>query len=284
MASGDKTLRRNRRLDMWNKIKRLLRYYQMGFIVDLKANIAYPTTFWFASMVIPMWILIQILFIETIYGQTDSFLGYSRYENYVLFGTFKLVQSLAAVFFMEKLEDLTEKIRGTSDNSFDVLLLKPMDSQVLATTGSFWFGSISSAVAGLGMVLYGLSRESHVLGFGNILTYGIAVVMGVFFLYLLYFFIQTWLFWFEYLQVGQELWFTLQGFGQFPRSLYSGWSAALFNIAMPITLMAGIPVEFLFGQIPSTTLLLYCGILILLFVLTRLFWQYSIKKYSSFSS
>ena len=139
---------------MWNKAKRLLRYYRLGLIVDLKASIAYPTTFWMASTVIPMWILIQILFIETIYGQTDSFLGYTRYENYVLFGTFKIVQSLAAVFFLNKLEDLTEKIRGPSENSFDVLLLKPMDSQILATTGSFWFGSISSFMAGLGMVLY----------------------------------------------------------------------------------------------------------------------------------
>lgn len=269
---------------MWNKAKRLLRYYHLGLIVDLKASIAYPTTFWMASTVIPMWILIQILFIETIYGQTDSFLGYTRYENYVLFGTFKIVQSLAAVFFLNKLEDLTEKIRGTSENSFDVLLLKPMDSQILATTGSFWFGSISSFMAGLGMVLYGLSRESHVLGLGNIVAYCLAVVMGVFFLYLLYFFIQTWLFWFEYLQVGQELWFTLQSFGQFPRSLYSGWSAALFNIAMPITLMAGIPVEFLFGTMSFVHLLKYAGILAILFVLTRRFWQYSIKKYSSFSS
>ena len=72
---------------MWYKLKRLLTYYRLGLIFNLKTTIAYPTSFWFGTVTIPLWALVQILFIETIYGQTDSFLGYTRYENYVLFGT-----------------------------------------------------------------------------------------------------------------------------------------------------------------------------------------------------
>jgi len=266
------------------KLSKLFNYYKLGFIFDIKANIAYPTTFWFAAITIPLWIFIQILLIETIYGQTNNFLGYTRFENYVLFGTFKLVQSIASLIFFVRLEDLAAKVRGYSDWSLDVMLLKPIDSQIFATTGKFWFGSISSAAAGIGMVVYGLLHEPHVIPASAVLMYTMAVLLGVFFLYLLFLFIQTWLFWFEYLQIGESLWFTSQAFGQYPRRLYSGAVGILINIVMPITLMASVPVEFLFGQIPFTTFIMYTLIVAGLFVFTRWFWQYSIKKYSSFSS
>ncbi|MFZ2200042.1 MAG: ABC-2 family transporter protein [Microgenomates group bacterium] len=269
---------------MWAKLKKLLRYYGMGFVLDLKSNIAYPTTFWFAVTTIPLWAFIQILLIETIYGLTDSFLGYTKFENYVLFGTFKIVQSLASLFFFVRLEDLADKIRGRSDWSLDTMLLKPIDSQVFATTGKYWFGSISSFLAGLGMVWYGLVQETHVIGVGQVLGYGYMVVLGVFFLYLLFLFIQTWLFWLEYLQIGEALWFTTHAFGQYPRQMYKGYGNIFFNIVFPITLMASVPVEYLFGKIGAGTLALYTLIIVILFWLTRMFWQYSIKKYSSFSS
>jgi ABC-type uncharacterized transport system permease subunit len=238
---------------MWHNFRRILNYYRLNLIFDLKANIAYPTTFWFASLAIPFWVSVQILLIETIYGQTETFLGYSKYENYVLFGTFKLVQSTATVFFMQQLYELADKIRGISGKSFDAILIKPIDSQLYATTGKYWFGSISAALAGVGMVVYGLVHEPHLISFSGWAMYVSTVLLGVFLLYILYLFIQTWIFWFEYLEIGLDLWFTFQGFGQYPRGLYTGWASGILNIVIPITLMAGVPVDFLFGRIPLIT-------------------------------
>ena len=269
---------------MRNKLKRLANYYGISFAMDLKANIAYPTTFWFAVTTIPLWGLLQILLIETIYGQTSQFLGYTKYENYVLFGTWKLVQSLASFFFFVRLEDLGDKVRGTSDWSLDMMLLKPLDSQLFATTGKYWLGAISSIMVGVGLIAYGLVHEPHVMSIVQIVVYLLTVLLGTFLLYLIYLFIQTWLFWFEYLEVGESLWFTLHDFGEYPRQLYQGGLGILLNIVVPITLMAAVPVELLFGRMPLYMLGFYGLIVAILFSLTRWFWQFSIKKYSSFSS
>lgn len=269
---------------MWQRIKETFRFYTLNFRLDLKKNIAYPETFWFAVTTIPLWSLLQILFVETIYGQVDSFLGYSKWENYVLFGTYKIVQSLAVIFFMVQLDELPEKIRGQDGDSFDMVLLRPMDSQIMATTGRVWFGSISPLAVGIAMVLYGLTHETHVYTFANVLTYVAAVGLGIILFYLLYLFIQTWLFWFEYLQVGETLWFEVQNIGQYPRSLYQGGLGVLLNIVVPVTLAASIPADFLFGTIPWWHLGIYIAIIYALTIVTRRFWQYSIKKYSSFSS
>ncbi len=265
-------------------LRSLFVYYRLNFRLDLKSLVAYPTTFWLATITIPLWSLIQIMLIETIYGQVDNFLGYSRYENYVLFGTYKLVQSLSVVFFMVQLEELAERIRGNDSWSLDMMLLKPIDSQIFATTGRFWFGSISSVLVGAAMVGYGLFHEPHVIGLLEVLNYLAGVLLGVIMFYLIYLFIQTWLFWAEYLQIGQQLWFTIQDSSQYPRDFYHGRAGLLLNVVIPITLSAAIPVEFLFGQIPWYHLLMYGVIVYCLGYLARRFWLYSIKNYSSFSS
>jgi ABC-2 type transport system permease protein len=269
---------------MLDKMKRIYRYFAISFVMDLKSNIAYPSTFWFAVTTIPLWGLLQILLIEMIYGQTNSFLGYTKYENYVLFGTWQLVQSLAIFFFSVRLEDLSEKVRGTSDWSLDMMLLKPLDSQLFATTGKYWLGVTSSIMVGIGLIVYGLIHEPHAISIIQIITYLWTMGLGIFLLYLIYLFIQTWLFWFEYLEVGESLWFAFQSFGEYPRQLYHGGLGIVLNIVIPITLMASVPVELLFGKMPLYMLGVYTLIVAILFGLTRWFWQYSIKKYSSFSS
>ncbi len=269
---------------MLKLIQTIVAVYKINFRLDLKSLIAYPETFWFAITTIPLWSLLQILFIETIYGQIDSFLGYTRFENYVLFGTYKIIQSSAVTLFMVQLESLTERIRGTDSWSLDMMLLKPIDSQIFATMGRIWFGSATAFLVGVSMVVYGLINEPHAIMLVQILTYVFAVVLGIILFYILYFFIQTWLFWFEYLQVGETLWFTIQDMGQYPRNLYRGWLGILLNVAVPVTLAASIPSDFLFGRMPLWQLIMYTLIVMMLFYLSRKFWQYSIRKYSSFSS
>lgn len=269
---------------MINFVKTIFKFYKLNFFLELKSLIAYPSTFWFAMTTIPFWSLIQITFIETIYGQVDTFLGYSKFENYVLFGTYKLVQSVAVIFFMVQLEELTERIRGNDTWSLDMMLLKPIDSQIFATMGRFWFGSISSVAVGIALIVYGLSQEPHLLSVMNIVAYLVMVSLAIILFYIIYLFIQTWLFWVEYLQVGQELWFTIQDLGQYPRRLYQGGVGALLNVVFPVTIAAAVPVDLLLGRMPFYDILMFILIVGILAILTRRFWQYSIKKYSSFSS
>lgn len=108
--------------------------------------------------------------------------------------------------------------------------------------------------------------------------------MGVVIFYLSLLFISTFLFWIPELQMTEALWESFMGFGQYPSNLYHGVVGVIFNLVIPITLMASIPVEFLLGRKPLSMLFIYFMIVILLFLLTRFFWNVAIRKYSSFSS
>lgn len=265
-------------------LRKIWHYYRINFVLDLKAKIAYPGSFWVAFWTIPMWALIQIMFIETVYGQVDYFLGYDKWQNYILFGTYKIVQSLAVTLFMVQLDELPSRVRGEDNWSLDVMLLKPIDSQIFVTMGRFWFGSLGAMAVGGVMLSYGWWHQGKLLCLGSLLAYLSAVILGVWLLYLLYLFIQSWIFWFEYLQVGEQLWFEVQDMGQYPRRLYQGSMGILLNVVVPITLAAAVPVELLLGQMSAWWLVGYGIVMMGLTLLTRKFWLFSLRKYASFSS
>lgn len=261
-----------------------LRFLRLSFIQELKKTLAYPTTFWIIVLIIPLNSLIQIIFLESIYSFTSNFIGYSKYEAYVLFGTYTIVQSLGHFAFYNRLSELGNLIRGGSQETLDLALIKPIDSQVFATLGKFNFGNIAPFFVAVFVVWHGLSSQPQLLNIFNIGSYLLLTIMGVMIFYLSFLFISTFLFWQPDLQMTEDLWESVQSFGQYPPNLYHGLVGIIFNFVIPITLMAGIPTNFLFAKTSAPLLILYLAIMVFLFYLTRLFWMIAIKKYSSSSS
>ena len=84
--------------------------------------------------------------------------------------------------------------------------------------------------------------------------------------------------------MADALWWSIADFGQYPARLYRGTAGVLLNIVIPVTLMASIPVDFLFGRLPIHLLFLYVAIVAILFLLTRLFWSAAVEGYSGSGS
>lgn len=265
-------------------IRNISSYLLISFKMALKVNLAYPVSFWFTFIIIPFYSIIQIVFIETIYGQTNSFVGYTKYDAYILFGTYRLVQGIGFFIVHLRLADLKYMIRGDGEESFDNVLIKPIDSQLFATLGRFNTGNISSIIVGSCIALYGVVKGGITIQPISFLLYLCLVFMGVLVMYITFLLLNTLHFWFDKFDVTEGLWDAYQAFGQYPTGLYQGITGILFNIILPITLMAAIPVEILLGKMSVVLFVLYVIIVSLLFMLSRLFWQTAIKRYSSFSS
>lgn len=265
-------------------MKNFLIYLKRTFLLEIKKTIAYPASFWIDVLTIPLFISVQIMFIESIFTQTNDFLGYTKYQAYVLFGTYNFIHASGHVFFYNRLAELKGMIRGDAQESFDSALIKPMDSQLFATLGRFSFGDLGQYTLNLALIFYGIFHQGNVLNIVNIITYILLIGMGILTFYLTYLFISTLLFYYPQLQVTEDLWEEFSKLGQYPSGLYKGYMGALVNLVVPLTLLGSIPVEALFGKTPQYMLGTYAAVLFILFLLTRIFWKYSVNKYSSFSS
>ena len=259
-------------------------YLKRTFVLQIKEVIIYPASLWSVIVTAPLYALSQIIFLETIYSQTSNFAGFTKYQAYILFGTFMMVQSLGYIFLYSRLIKLKALIRGEGQESFEMALTKPIDAQIFATLGRYSLGSIAPFFVTLSIVVYGMTYEFQAWNMSGVIQYVFIVCMGVFINYLLFLFISTFLFWFPELQVVEAIWESLAGFGQYPSALYRGAAGVLFNLIIPVTLMASIPVEFLFGRKPWYMFFVYLAIVAALFLLVRLFWNWAIKEYSGSGS
>lgn len=262
----------------------LWQFFLTTFRMDMKRIIAYPISFWLVVFTVPFWSVVQIIFLTSIFLHTNNYFGYTIYEAYIFIGTFRIVQSIAYFFFYSRLIQLNELIRGSSGETFDIVLTRPIDSQLYGTVGRYALGNIGPFLIGIGIVIFGFSHVSIHVSTLEFLSYIIVLFLGAFLIYLIFLFFQTFLFWSPELRVTESLWDSYQELGQYPSSLYTGAIGILVNLIIPITLMAAIPTNILFGKIPLPTLFVYIIVLIILFFLTRIFWKFSISKYSSFSS
>jgi len=265
-------------------MKSFLIYLKRTFLLEIKKTVAYPASFWIDVLTVPLFISVQIMFIESIFTQTNDFLGYTKYQAYVLFGTYNFIHSSGHLFLYNRLAELKWMIRGDAQESFDSALVKPMDSQLFATLGRFSFGDLGQYFLNLAIIFYGISHQGNVLSISNVITYILLLGMGIFTFYLTYLFISTLLFYYPQLQVTEDLWEEFSKLGQYPSGLYKGFMGVLVNIIVPLTLLGSIPVEALFDKTSPYVLGIYAVVLFILFILTRTFWKYSVNKYSSFSS
>lgn len=262
----------------------LLGYYKRSFILEIKKTIIYPFSFWIIALIWPLYSVVQIVFLETIYSQTNNFAGYTKYEAYILFGTYTMVQTMGHLFFYRRLAEFAFLIKGNARESLDIALTKPIDSQIFTTSGRFNLGNLSPTIVGLVVALYGISHLTHPLGLINIVSYIAVIPLGVFMYYIIYSLISMLLFWSPEMQITESLWASIGDFGQYPSSLYQGTMGIILNIIIPITLMASVPVDFLLGKKPLYMILIYFVIVAVLLLFDRLFWNFSVKKYSSSSS
>lgn len=265
-------------------MKRFLHFFGISFVFDLKRHLAYPTAFLIGSITLPLWSLVQIFFIEVIYSQTSNFLGYSKYESFILLGTYRLSSNIAYFLFYERLHELKHLIRGTGHETFDTVLTKPIDSQFYTSVGKYGFVFLSQIFIGAAFVFYGLSKEPREIQMFQIVAYVFLLVLGVLLLYVLYSVLRSIIFWVQEFEVSEGLYDTYRNFGKYPSQLYQGSFGVVLNLVIPITLIGSLPVEILLGKVPEYMLIVYAAVMLMLFLFTRFFWLLSVKKYSSFSS
>ncbi|NTU72838.1 hypothetical protein HGB07_01540 [Candidatus Roizmanbacteria bacterium] len=265
-------------------MKQAIHYWVGTLRLELKKLFVYRGSFWIFFITQPFWSLTQVFMIESMFGQTNNIAGYNRFNMYILLGTYRIIGSLGFVFVFSRLIQLPNLVRGTDPESLDVLLTKPIDSQVVATTGSYFFGAISSTLLGFIFLGYGITHLREPIVMWNVFAYICLLVIGLMLYYITLLFFRTLVFWFEELYATRELWESLNKISTYPSRLFTGPVGIFFNLVLPIGLAGAIPAEMLTGKIEPIMLLYYCIVVTIFFYLSRKFWQISIKRYSSFSS
>ncbi len=205
--------------------------------------------------------------------------GWSWNDVIVVLGVFTVVEGFSQSVLNPNLNRIVEHVqRGT----LDFVLLKPIDSQFWLSTRHISLWGFPSVLSGMTLILYGVLRVG--VSPLSLLWGALMLVVGMVILYSLWFMLGTLSVWFvKIYNVTYVLKAVVEG-GRFPLTAYPVLYRFLMTFVVPVAFLTTVPAETFLGR--GRPLYTMIGVLlaVLFFTLSRAFWRFALRFYTSASS
>ena len=148
-------------------------------------------------------------------------------------------------------------MEGIRLGTFDFLLTKPADSQLLASAQVMAPQAVTDVVVGVGVICYGVSQPGVTLSLADLGLFLITLLAGLVIVYSFLLMLSTCAFWFVKLDNILVIFQALFGnAGRWPVTIFPGWLRALLTFAVPVAFAVTVPAQALTGQLDLGTALL----------------------------
>jgi ABC-2 type transport system permease protein len=224
----------------------------------------------------------QLLGLSVIFSNTTNLRGWTADDLLVLIGIHFFISGVVGLVIRPSMQALMEGIRlGT----FDFLLTKPADSQLLASSQVVAPQAMTDVVVGVGVIGFGLTRTGIDLTPVSVLLFLITLVCGFAIVYGFLLLLSTCAFWFVKLDNILVIFQALFGnAGRWPVSIFPGWMRPVLTFVVPIAFAVTVPAQALTGQLSAAGALLSVGVAALFLVASRAFWLLALRRYTGASA
>lgn len=253
-------------------------YLKLGLLNVLQ----YRGDFVFQVISIAINLATALLTIGIIFDQTDSLNGWMPNELMALVGIQMLMRGLVTMVILPSMEAFMEGVRlGT----FDFLLTKPADAQLLTSVSQFNAASIANVVIGLGVILVSMGRLGAAIGPGDALLFVVLLMAGAVIVYSFLMILATCSFWFVRLNNILVIFSVMfDNAGRWPITIYPVWFRVTLTFLIPVAIAITIPAQSLTGRLDWQSTALALGLAGLFATGSRLFWRFGLTHYTGASA
>lgn len=260
-------------------LKRYFRVLKLFLATAIAAELEYRVNFIIAALT-SFGSLSGSLFALFLFYQGDyTFQGWSWEEALVVLGVFTLLQGFSATFLAPNLNQIVRQVQlGT----LDFVLLKPISSQ-------FWLSTRTVSPWGVPDILFGLATigyAGHQLGITSSAYFRAIppLLFGVLSLYSLWFMLGATSIWFVKIYNVTEVLRGLLEAGRFPMAAYPVAYRFFFTFIVPVAFLTTIPAETILNR-SELSWIVGAGLLAaILLLVSRAFWRFALRFYTSASS
>jgi ABC-2 type transport system permease protein len=259
-----------------------LRVLRAFLSVGLANLVQYRSDFVIAVVNAGVSLVTAVLGLSVIFTNTTDLHGWTPDQLLVLVGVHFFISGLVGVVIRPSMEAMMEGIRlGT----FDFLLTKPADSQLLASAQVMAPQAFTDVVVGLGVVSYGLTRIGATLTAGSVLLFALTLVAGLAIVYSFLLLLSTLAFWFVKLDNILVIFQSLFGnAGRWPVPIFPGWMRPVLTFVVPIAFAVTVPAQALTGQLSLGGAALSVVVAVLFLAASRVFWLVALRRYTGASA
>lgn len=258
-----------------------LRVYKKILQLNLAALTAYRWNFINSTLSSISWGIFSIASIMLVTNHTAKIFEWSREEILLLTGIYGIVLGIFHFFFSSNFDRLSQIIhRG----ELDIFLVKPIDTQFLLSTSRVGYTSIFRILMNIGFTVYLLNQLAIKLSLFQIASFCFLLVIGILLLYSIWFIISTLIIWFTRLSNLVDLMYTLSNIARYPNEMYQQLVWYVFLFLLPITLVVSTPTKVLLQKALAGDVVLLLLFSVTFFLISRKFWKFALRYYTSASS
>jgi len=250
---------------------------------SLIREMSFKANFVLWMLVEVLWFCGQIFFFGIIFGQVDRIGDWTKWEVVLLVGTHQMIAQLFQAFFFVNLSNIPELVRT---GKLDSLLVLPLDSQFAVSTKQFSLDSVINGLLGGVVVLVSLSRLGIVPSATSVAMYLVALGFGVAVHYSIMLSLAAVSFWIVRAQGLVYGYFNFLNIARYPDVIFPRLFRFVFGWIIPVVIVANIPARLLIKPLDQPEWLMFHLVMAagIAFWLSRIFWRFALRHYSSASS
>ncbi|WP_320664578.1 ABC transporter permease [Prochlorococcus sp. MIT 1223] len=260
------------------------RYFKTLFIFwsnSIAVQLEYKINF-FIEFVSMFGTLLGSIFILSLFFMNNNQLGEWTWESaLVIQGVYTFLDGITNTWLRPNLTEIVNHVR---EGTLDFVLVKPIDSQFWISNRTISPSGIPEMLLGIIIIVWSVTRTSNSFNPGLLLPSIIMVLAGVVILYSLWFLVAATSIWFVKTWNATEVLRAVLSAGRFPVSAYPNTLRIIFTLIIPISFLTTVPANTILGSIQPLTILLGISISIIFFLISRYFWLFALRYYTSASS
>jgi ABC-2 type transport system permease protein len=260
---------------------RYLRLLALQLRISAAAAMAYRANFLIEGVMSVAWMALTLLPLIVVYDGRQTVAGWDRPSALIVMAYFLAVRAVLEGTITPSLVDLVERIRT---GSFDYVLLKPVDAQVMISASRYEPWKVFDLIGAVAIVVYAFAELGRLPSAGDIALGVMLLGTGVLATYALWILCAAASFWVVRLDNLMYLLGAIFDTARWPIEVFPGVWRTVFTFAIPIAIMTTYPARALLGTLDARTALATLAGSVVLLIVSRAVWRTAIRSYTSASS
>ncbi len=262
-----------------------MKRYLSIFILFIKYSLIEISTFrlsFYNSLISHIfWGGFQFASIFLLTSKTGDVFGWKREELFLLTGVFNLGIGIFRTLIAKNMDYFNRIIDAGGIDSY---LLKPIDAQFTISLMHINIGAAIRIPISI-IIIYILLKFLNINpSFFGYVIFCILLFVGLLITYSVWYGVMTIRVWYTNLFNLRDLLSNISGISRYPWEMFENTGIFLFFIFFPISSVISIPTKFLLGRINLFEIILYIFTAFSSFYLSRIFWKFALRYYTSASS
>ncbi len=215
------------------------------------------------------------------YQYTPQIKGWSFAQALVLLAVYYLMDGLIEMFIAPNMREIMSQVR---QGTLDFVLLKPVNSQFMATFRTLNVWRAANLLVGTGVAVYAIRKLAVEVGPASAGTFALTLVCGLAVIYSFWLVLVTLSFWFVRVDnIEQIVWQAFEA-GRYPVEIYPHWLRLTLTYGIPIVFIITVPAQALSGRLDPSFVGVAAAVAAGAVAASAAFWRYGLRFYTGASA